>query len=261
MKAIFKNLSREELKKFFRNGKLPSEKDFAELIDSGINKLDDGFVKDEDHGFVIASTGGSKKFISFFRSTDELNPFLTVERAVEGSEALRLTPFSESTKDATDNSNSFFFHANGSLGVGKIADEKYKLDIGNGFTAMHSRAGTFATGKVPANGKWHPVITELDNCQAFEIVARTGVKHSGKFSMMHAIAVSAFGGKARNKVKKVSAHYGFFWNKINVKWSGKVHDYTLSLRTNANYGGGVDIYYHITKLWDDATFLPEDYYY
>jgi len=261
MNPVFKNLSREELKKLFRNGKLPSEKDFSELIDSGVNKLDDGFVKDDDQGLVIASTGESKKFISFFRKTDELNPFVVMERSVENSEALRITPFSESGNAATNN-NSFFFHTNGSLGLGTPADEKYRLQIANGFTGMYARSGTFATGKVPANGKWHPIITQLNNCQAFEVVARTGVKHSGKFAMMHAIAVSTFGGpRARNKVKKVCAQYGFFWNKINLKWSGKLHDYALMLRSNSNYGYGVYIHYHVTRLWDDTTFLPADYYY
>jgi hypothetical protein len=262
MNPIFKNLGREDLKKFFRNGRLPSEKDFAQLIDSGINKLDDGFVKDDEHGLVLASTGGSKKIISFFRGTEEAEPFMILERSVENIEALRLTPLTDrSDAETNTNSNSFFFHTNGSLGIGATADEKYKLQINNGFTGLYARAGTYATGKVPANGKWHPVIKELDNCQAFEIVARTGVKRTGKFAMMHAVAVSAFGGKARNKVRKVSAHYGFFWNKLNVKWGGQLHDYALLLRSNSNYGDGVYIYYHVTKLWDDATFLPTEYYY
>lgn len=260
MNPIFKNLSREELKRFFRNGRLPSEKDFAQLIDSGINKLDDGFVKDDAHGLLIASTGGSKKFVSFFRGTEEAEPFMIFERSVENNEALRITPFAENHEAATNN-KSFFFHTNGSLGIGTTADEKYKLHINNGFTGMYARAGTYATDKVPANGKWHPVLQSLNNCQAFEIVARTGIKHTGKFAMMHAIAVSAFGGKASNKVKKVCAHYGFFWNKLSVKWGGRLHDYSLLLRSNSNYGDGVYIYYHITKLWDDATFLPDEYYY
>lgn len=250
MNPAFKNLSREELKKLFRNGKLPSEKDFSELIDSGINKLDDGFVKDNEQGLVIAATGESKRFISFFRRTDDLDPFVVVDRSTEGSEALKVTP------------GNFFLHTNGSLGIGKAADEKYKLEVANGFTGMYARSGTYATGKVPADGKWHPIITQLNNCQAFEIVARTGVKHSGRFAMMHAIAVSAFGGRrARNKVKKVCAHHGFFWNKLNIKWAGQLHDYSLLVRSNSNYGFGVHIYYHVTRLWDDATFLPEDCYY
>jgi hypothetical protein len=258
MNPIFKKLNREELKKLFRKGKLPSENDFSLLIDSGINKLDDGFVKDDEQGLVIASTGESKKFMTFYRRTDDLHPFIVLERSDEGTEALKVTP--QNTGEGI-NGNSFFLHTNGSVGIGKAADAKYKLDIANGFTGMHSRAGTYATGRIPADGKWHPIITQLNNCQAFEIVARAGVKHSGRFAMMHAIAVSAFGGRARNKIKKVCAHYGFFWNKLNAKWSGQLHDYSLLLRSNSNYGSGVYIHYHVTRLWDDVTFLPDDYYY
>jgi hypothetical protein len=116
-------------------------------------------------------------------------------------------------------------------------------------------------GQVPSDGKWHSIIEGLDNCQAFEIIARTGKKSFGKFAILHAYALSAFG-RSRNRIRKVSAHYGSFWNKIGIRWKSKgTHDYALQLRTNRNYGKDVYIYYKVSKLWDDEKFLPDEYYY
>jgi hypothetical protein len=78
---------------------------------------------------------------------------------------------------------------------------------------------------------------------------------------MHALALSAFG-RSRSKIRKTSAHYGYFWNKLNLRWKGNsTHDYELQLRTNSNYGDDADIYYQISKLWDDECFLPSTYFY
>jgi len=79
----------------------------------------------------------------------------------------------------------------------------------DGFIESKGRIGSYESGNVLADGKWHTIIKELDNCNAFEIVARTGKKGSGRFAILHALAVSAFG-KSRSRIRKTSAYYGFF---------------------------------------------------
>lgn len=109
------------------------------------------------------------------------------------------------------------------------------------------------------------IIDGLDNCNAFEIVARAGRritpgKASGKFALVHAIAVASFG-NSHSRIRKTSSHYGFFWNKISLKWKGDTRKYSLWIKTNSHYGVNEKIFYRITKLWDDNLFTEENYYY
>ena len=255
---------REEIKKYFRNGEIPSEIHFKYLIDSMVNKEDDGFFKNEEDGLHISSLGRSKRMITFYEKVDELTPFFYFEKNDQGIPGLRLRPTPPKDMDAnmeTDEA-SFFFHEGGKLGIGKKSDEKFKLDV-KGFVGMEGRIGTYPSGpgSVPADGKWHPIITGLDNCQAFEVVARTGKRTTGKFAILHAIALKAYG-NSRGRIRKTCAYYGFFWNRLSLKWKGNTHDYSLMLRSNNNYGEGIKIYYSITRLWDDERAgIPESYYY
>lgn len=251
--------SREDLKKYFRNGEIPTENHFASLIDSMLNKQDDGFAKDDENGLIIAPRGSSAKFVTLYRNVDDLNPFFSMEKDERETAGLRFTPSGENNEENEDR-QSFFFHVNGSAGIGTRCKEEYKLQV-NGFVGLEGRVGTYLQGQVPADGKWHSIIEGLDNCQAFELIARTGKKGFGKFAILHAWALSAFG-RSRGSIRKVSARYGSFWNRIGIRWKSKgTHDYALQLRTGRNYGQDVLIYYKVSKLWDDEKFLPPAYYY
>ena len=57
--------SREQLKEFFRNGKVPSEKHYSDLINSMVHKVDDGFAKDAINGLRISSIEEAKNLISY----------------------------------------------------------------------------------------------------------------------------------------------------------------------------------------------------
>jgi hypothetical protein len=114
---------------------------------------------------------------------------------------------------------------------------------------------------VPADGKWHPIVSNLNNCHAFEIIARTGKRTTGRFSIIHATALSTFG-KSSNKIRKTTAYYGSFLNKLNLRWkSYGTYNYELQLKSNRNYGDNTQIYFRVTDLWDDKLFLPEEYFY
>ena len=78
--------NRETLKRFFGVGKLPTEEHFADLVDSSLNIIDEGFDKTDEFGFEITPQKGSddtENLISFFRkrvnclsfSTNIYNPY------------------------------------------------------------------------------------------------------------------------------------------------------------------------------------------
>lgn len=255
--------SRKDLKKFFRNGGIPTENHFSFLIDSMINRQDDGISKNDDDGLILASSKKSTKLLTLYKTVDDEDPFFFIEKDEQENGGLHFNPAGYGNQSQPEK-KSFFFHENGSLGVGKRSNKDYSIDI-NGFAAMEGRVGTFLQGKVLANGRWQTIIGELDNCQAFEVMARTGKKGSGKYAILHAYALSAFGG-SKSKIRKTSAYYGFFWNKIDMRWKSKsTHNYALQMRTNCNYGtdNGKDIFidYKVTRLWDDEKFLHSDHFY
>ncbi|WP_343690614.1 hypothetical protein [Chitinophaga sp.] len=251
-----KTLGREELKEHFKNGKIPTENHFGYLIDSTINRQEDGFSKDEENGLQIKAMGTSSKLISFYSNTEDTTPFFIMEKDERERPAMRMQTFTAETDEVKRDAQSFFMHTNGSMGLGTPCEENTKLQV-NGFASMEGRIGNYMCGTVPANGRWHDILDGLNNCQAMEVMARAGVKDTGRFAIMHAIAVSAFG-NGHNSISRTGAHYGFFWNKLRLRWKGRTHNYRLQLRTNSNYGTGVEIYYKITRLWDDTAFLPAD---
>ncbi|OKS86512.1 hypothetical protein [Mucilaginibacter polytrichastri] len=255
-KATKQSQSREQLKDYFRNGKIPTEKHYADLINSMVHKMDDGFSKDEENGLNVSSYETSRNLVSFYKDINEIDPFYIISKDEPDPNCLKLQPFNNAPGKKNIDNTSFFFHTNGKFGIGKKCDDKYKTEV-NGFIGMQGRIGTYKTGTKPANGEWHTIIDNLDNCQAFEIVARTGKMGSGKFAVIHATAVSAYGPKG-SKIRKNSSCRGFFWNKINLRWKGTTHNYRLEMRTNSHYADDVDIYYTVTKLWDDTIFLNKE---
>ncbi len=285
-------LGRDNLKKCFSNGKVPTEKHFGYLIDSVLNKQDDGISKNAKDGFQISPINDFKKFITLYETNDNLKPFFSIEKEMDenaslkfksagkaksnikdanetnGAVALPTNPVSVSKDvEADETSDAFYFHQNGNLGVGKKSEGNIKLDV-NGFVGSVGRTGTFnqlnIEGKkviAKADGKWTKILTGLNNCQAFEIVARTGVKEKGRFSLIHAVALCTYG-KSNHKIRKTRAYFGFFWNRISLRWTGNTKDFNLEIKTNRNFGkdafgNDVLIHYTICKLWDDEQFLTK----
>ena len=250
---IFDRLS---LKNFFKNGTIPNEKHFSFLIDSMTNKQDDGINKDSENGLILSTTGKSKKILTIYKKIDDLDPFYFIE---VGNSSLKLRPNLNLPEEELLE-KSFYFDEDGSLSLGNKKEEGLKLNV-SGFISSEGRTGDYRKGTVPADGKWHPIVSNLNNCHAFEIIARTGKKTTGRFSILHATALSTFG-KSKSKIKKSTAYYGSFLNKLGIRWkSYGTYNYELQIRSYRNYGDKTDIFYRVTNLWDDSLFLPEEYYY
>ena len=133
-----------------------------------------------------------------------------------------------------------------------------KLDVA-GFVGMDGRAGNFKSGSLPADGQWHTIIKDLNNCHAYEIMARAGAKGKGRFALMQGIALGVYG-KRGSKIKMNRTCYGFFWNHLKLRWIGTTHDYALQIRTNRNYGHHAKIFFKVSQIWNDHVFLEEHYF-
>ena len=59
-----------------------------------------------------------------------------------------------------------------------------------------------------------------------------------------------------NAKKRINYHHAYYRSrsdKLKLRWKNEAgHDYRLQLRSNSNYGDGIQIKYYITKLWFDA---------
>lgn len=231
---------REELRKYFRNGKVPTEQHFDYLIDSMANKLDDGFSKSDEDGMMLSPTGSSRRMLSFLRHIDDRNPSWVVGHSGANEDDLNIT-------DRQDDPR-LYLRRGGRVGI-NTSEPDFALQV-EGYAASRGRLGVYAKGSVPANRRWHDLAIQLNGCQAFEVVARVGgPSGSGRYALLHAVALNCFG---KSRIRRTRAQFGWFWNRINLRWEGGTYDFRLQIRTQRNYGEDARIRYHVTNLWDDS---------
>ncbi|MCU0443437.1 MAG: adhesin [Microscillaceae bacterium] len=231
--------NRNTLKNFFRKGQMPSESNFMDLIDSMINKVDDGMSKNIDDGLTLSPIGTSKKLMSFFKSIEDKNPAWSIE-IDSGSANLDINNHLGDSIVTLKN--------DGKVGINN-RNPQFALDV-KGITGLQGRMGTYQQGKVLADGKWHKIIEGLNGCYAFEVVAGVGKKRTGKYALIHAIALSTFG-RSSNRIQINQAYYGTRCNKIDLRWTGDTYNLSLEMRTRCSYDGEYYINYNITNLWFD----------
>ncbi len=239
-----KLLGRKSLKNLFAVGNRPSSENFGALIDSCLNKVEDGIGKNNENGLMLAPEGNdSEKLMSFYDSIQDPLPQWSLELEKENGSGLGIyEPISES-----EQKNRLFFKKGGNIGINSMSP-RTKLEV-SGVLASESRIGTYKLATVPADGKWHDILSDLNGCVAFEVMAQVGKEKKGKYALLIAQALSTFG-NSKNKISTTQAHYGWWWNKLNLRWRGSTYKYSLQLRTRSDYGSDEQIRFYITKLWD-----------
>lgn len=255
--------NRDDLKSFFRKGQTPSEVHFGYLIDSTVNKMDDGFSKTAGEGLRLAPTGESQNVLSIFQSQSDpyANWQVQLKNDDDRTRGLSFDHLKEGKNGNLIRSSSLVLTDNGNVGIG-TPEPRTKLEVG-GTLGIHTRIGTYKFGQVPGDRSWHPILEGLKDMHAFEIVARIdGAPKRGKYAFAHAIALSAFGG-GKNKIKQMCAYYDWFWDRIEFRWKGnEARNYQLQVRTRSNYGSDKDgnqynIRFHVTQLWDESVFQAQ----
>ncbi|MCK9182159.1 MAG: hypothetical protein M0P13_04680 [Fibrobacteraceae bacterium] len=260
-------LKRDELKRRFSVGQMPSEMDFADLIDSMVNSEEEGFDKTAEDGLKLSQLMDSGHLMSFYENVSEEAPLWFSElRLMQQGKVSFLhisTPRVKSAEsvislkgpcpdvDADEGEDV------SPIGVGiRCRNPECELDV-NGTVASSGRIGKEGNKSAPADGRWHDITDVLTGCQAFEIVAGVGGRDKdGKFALTHAFALNVFGCKP--KIQKEQSHSGWRGNRIDVRWvkADSKFNFKLQLRVRCSYGEGVWIRYRLTKLWFDS--LMED---
>jgi hypothetical protein len=241
-------LNRQTLKNYFKKGSFPTEMHFSHMIDSMINIVDDGIGRGVEDGFRISPLGFSKRLISFFGSYKDRLPSWHISLNENDIDGLSFQEGDQGVR--------LSLRKGGNVGINTLTP-MHTLEV-KGTCGFETRTGTFKKGKVPGDGKWHNIISGLDKIQAFEVMAQvSGRPLSGKYAIAHAIALTTFGGRmSKWKVRNTSAYYGSFFNRLQFRWDGTLHEYALQVRTRRHYGlddrNGEPylIQYNITRLWN-----------
>jgi hypothetical protein len=248
--------SRKELKDLFSNGSLPDQTSFAYLIDSFLHR-NDVWDRQDGGGSNSSSTGSTHRISALNRAwyayVDSQNNLVIAE-----SDAVRLRINANDRVDIGGPDAPFALQVNGWTGIG--------MRLGTYSPAEDSRKEYPSTAlvrlQVPADGHWHPIISGLAKCHAFEIVASAnGAATSRLHAITHAVAVTGVSG-GRKSISPTFSYDGWYWRrKISFKWQAngggwfkKGADYTLCVRTGCDFGKGDDgkpvmVRYHITRTW------------
>ncbi len=269
--------SRKTLQALFRNGALPAEDDFAALIDSTLNMSDEGFRKTPENGIETYAPVGRDALLSFYRDQFPDRPlwrvglspaqdrlqFLSGDQAqpLLGLEAPVLPPSSDDT-GSVDDGGVDLQNRRGRVGIG-CTEPRDTLDVA-GIVASSGRRGRHAVAtRIAANGEWQDVITGLQGCQGFELVAGAGgPQGKGHFGMLHAIALCAFNPsfgilawwRRRRGIRQTQAWWGRRCDRLELRWhggSGRGETYSLQIRTGCDFGPDQVIQVQLTRLWFD----------
>lgn len=234
--------NRESLIEKFKNGSRPEENDFKALIESSLNKLDDGLSTNFTEGLQLApSQKNSAKLISFYQDLNQKQSDWNL--SLEGKENEKSLQF----QSGNSQDSLCTFHSSQRVGISN-KDPKFMLDVA-GEIGMRTRIGTFAQGELLADGNWHPVLKNLKYIQALEIIAHAyGEKGKGKYAVLHAFLMNAYAGK-KGSIKKTQNYFGWkFWHRLKIRWKGTPFNYRLEIKTASNYGENAVIKYNICKL-------------
>ncbi|HCS13699.1 MAG: hypothetical protein CO017_05555 [Zetaproteobacteria bacterium CG_4_8_14_3_um_filter_59_5] len=231
-----------------------------------VNIVDDGFEKSAHDGLKVAQLG-SGRLVSFYNEITVNPPQWAVGFSTPsyggGSDPHKSLNFFYGNDPATGLTLAKQADADDGEGAEEarirvginIRDPEHELDV-SGIVASDGRLGREGSTErqVRADGKWHPVITGLDGCQAFEIMAGVGKKNTGRYALLHAFALNTFFSK-KDDITCHQAHFSSRCDQIDLRWTGSMHDYTLEMRTRCSFeqneSDEVYIRYYITQLWFD----------
>ena len=230
---------RSDLKKFFASGSIPTESNFADLIDSFVHIGEDNWINQDD-GLRVCSMGDNSKLMSFFKSINDKSPVFSLRKFPSDGSIYGLDLVNENGE------SSLYIRGDGFVGVGSN-DPQCRLDI-DGYVQSTGRRGTYKFGDIPGDGMWHVIVDSLTDCHVFEIVAKINKPGKGMHSIIHAIAAGAFNGKC-NEINVTKAYYDSRRDQIELKWNGGNFNYRLEARTKRNYGENTSIKYYVTNLW------------
>lgn len=248
---------------------MPSAEHFSDLIDSCVNQVEDGFSKPPGAGLQLTATD-EQRLLSFYQQSDPDTPLWHIGFTKQQTD-LHITALADAQSlshagTVNNQAANVTLCSKGQVGINTNAPQ-HSLDV-HGIIASQGRVGSqLLEEKIPADGQWHDLTPKLEGCQMFEVVAGIGIKHSGRYALLHAIAINTcapnhywWHWRSKNPINTQHAYFHSTADKLQLRWKhttqqGTERPYTLQIRTNTSYGEHHYIRYHLTKLWHDPYML------
>ena len=223
---------RNTLKEYFQTGNIPSAEQFAQLIDSVPNILDDRCEKKEK----------------------EISQLFPKEKGEAFASIYAAEPTSQSDKPY------WYLHLNEheELEVRNKANEAVITIEQNKKVTMHgsskSEGGETEYMKIPADGKWHDLPVEAaathihSGCRVYQLFA--SYNDTQKYSYAMCEAVVSHKNQKGCKIASSQKHWWGWSGQIKLRWYLYDDQLFLQMRSKGNKKGVESIYYQITELWN-----------
>lgn len=266
---------RDTLKGYFLAGSRPTAEQFADLIDSALNINDEGFRKTPPDGLQVTSLGDKTALMSFYTQKSEDSP--PEWRIAFGEDFKKLTVQHPDPAGEEDVAPLMTLDPSGRVGI-STTEPQDQLDVA-GAIRSQGRRGQEAPGLL-ANGQYHALTGPLHGCQAFEVMAGVGLPASGRFALVHAIALNTFNPYFWDNLfflkKPIRTHHAYYSrsaDRLQLRWApitqnvegghGEKASYRLEIRTRRDYladhrvrkelkpGEDLHIRAYVTRLWFD----------
>jgi hypothetical protein len=238
---------RKSLYDRFRDGSLPTSEDFAALIDSSVNIIDQGFDKTDDSGLQVRTAANGDALLSFYRDQNSTESLWTTTLEGKdnqfvfrgGSQREPLVTLHRNPQRADDQR----------VGIGTRGEPRCLLDVA-GTVGMQGRLGepVVATPAEPlvADGRWKTVLGGLAGCQMLEIVAGVAAApNKGRYALLHAVVMNTYNPSwwttpwfGRRSIRAQHAFYTRRADRLQLCWSGghgEGQTYELKIRSGCDY--------------------------
>jgi hypothetical protein len=239
--------NRDTLKNYFREGALPSSIHFADLIDSTLNTLEEGFDKTAEDGLKIASLEKDDQLMSFYRESVYSEPLWSISYDQEIDSLLFKRSYSDEKTGKITYQPILTFGEQGNVGINTTKPQQ-ALDVAGVLRTQGRMGGMFAhvptvgeedqpagqaiEANIPADGNWHRITPILEGCHAFEIVAGVGIQWTGQYAMVRANAMNTCDPRGmfawllerlpflnfKNRISCQHAYYRSRSDKLKLRW-------------------------------------------
>jgi hypothetical protein len=278
--------SRDSLKAYFSEGALPTEDHFSDLVDSMLNMSDEGFRKTVENGFEVYAPIGHDALISFYRDEIPEAPLWGIGFGGARDQLRIDNPAGVRQPDADNTTTPDLQNAPGApllcldlaqrVGI-RTETPEAELDVSGAIRSTGRRGAYQRQQPEPllANGQWQDLSDDLSGCQAFEITAGAGHSGTGRFGMIHAVALNTYNPtlgvfeflNRRRGIRSTHGYYSRRCDRLELRWlgsHGRDGSYRLQIRTRCNFSSGspdktkddkdkfpIRIQAHVTQLWFD----------
>lgn len=238
--------NRNTLKEYFQSGKVPSEEQFAEFIDSVHNIMEDGHLKAGEKGWMICPVKGQEPGISFCQKENgdgAACPIWLLTTTPDGK--LLLKNKQEETLLSISQDMTFTLFKQLTV-KGHVIADSFSDSIGTGSERTISL-------QIPANKKWYNLPIEAavgeyrPGCRVYRIWACYQNMFSEDYQMTEALVQHS--NYSNKKIKSSQKHWWGWTGKICIRWRVREGRLYLQVRSkNSDLKNG--IHCQITKVWN-----------